>query len=365
MDRLPFAGRHRNERDENAGDAAGDRRSSHGANATIRAMMPGGALLIALLLQSPPPGAAAAAPPDVAKTEARLDLRGAADCISRADVAARVAARTPRVQFVDDAAILARVAITSTHPGNVIAEVGLATPGAEQPSRKLVARSCAEAADAVALIIAITLDPTLKPTYQPPEPPPPAPLAVVESPAPPAPVPPSGTRRHFGVSVAGQTIFGPAPAVMPGVALYGMLALDRDSVWAPALFIGGTHVWRNDLEQTDGKASFTLDAASVDACPLRVGRSGFVARPCASALVGRLNARGTDTTNGTSEARPFATAGLTLSAIAPLPANVELSARFGIGMTLLRDAYELGSTTFHRAGRITVAASVGAGVRWP
>jgi len=336
-------------------------------------MTSGGTLLIALWLQSPPAAAAAAAAPDAATTKARLDLRGAADCVSRADVAARVAARTPRVQFVDDATILARVEITSTRPGNVIAEVSLARPGAEQPPRKLVARSCAEAADAVALIIAVTLDPTLKPLAappadQPPEPQPPAPPApptAVESPAPAALAAPSATTHRFGVSVAGQTILGPAPAVMPGVALYGMLALDRDSVWAPALIIGATHVWRHDLEQTDGKASFTLDAASVDACPLRIGRSSFVARPCASALVGRLNASGSDTGNGASEARAFAAAGIALAATANLPAAIDLSARLGVGMTLRRDAYELGSTTFHRAERITVAASIGAGLRWP
>jgi hypothetical protein len=347
-------------------------------------MTSGGALLIALLSQSTP------AASDAAPTKARLELRGPGDCISRGDVSARVAARTGRIQFVDDAAILAQVALTSTRPGNVIAELSLTTPGAEQAPRKFVARSCAEAADAVALIIAVTLDPTLKrsgadttgagttteggngrdappetkPADQPPEPPPPAPPAVVEAPAPP-PAPAGPATRQLGVSVAGQTIFGPAPNVMPGVALYGLLALDRDSVWAPALIVGATHVWRNDLSQTGGDASFTLDAASVDACPLRVGRSRFVARPCASGLIGRLNASGSATDNPKSEARPFATAGVALSAIAHLPAAIDVSARLGVGMTLRRDAYELATMTFHRADRITVAASVGVGLRWP
>jgi hypothetical protein len=352
-------------------------------------MTSGGALLIALLSQSAP--AAPVPAPDAVPTKARLELRGPAECISRGDVAARVAARTGRIQFVDDAAILAQVALTSTRPGNVIAELSLATPGAQQAPRKFVARSCAEAADAVALIIAVTLDPTLKrsgadttgaaaatdgangraappeakPADQPPEPPPPAPPAVVEAPAPPSSAPAGATTRQLGVSVAGQTIFGPAPNVMPGVALYGLLALDRDSVWAPALIVGATHVWRNDLSQTSGDASFTLDAASVDACPLRVGRSRFVARPCASGLVGRLNASGSATDNARSEARPFATAGVALSAIAHLPATIDVSARVGVGMTLRRDAYELGTMTFHRADRITIAASVGVGLRWP
>src|SRR5437762_1464135 len=86
----------------------------------------------------------------------------------------------------------------------------------------------------------------------------------------------------------------PAPSSRPGVAVYGMAELDRGGLWAPALFVGATHVWRNDLAESGGTASFTLDAASVDACPLRLGWSRLVARPCASALVGRLASTGTD-----------------------------------------------------------------------
>ena len=45
--------------------------------------------------------------------------------------------------------------------------------------------------------------------------------------------------------------------------------------------------------------------------------------------------------------------------------HVELSARLAAGMTLIRDSYDFGGLTFHRAGAITVAASLGAGLRWP
>jgi len=347
--------------------------------------MTSGVLLLALLLQS-----ATAAPPAVSAaatataTKARLELRGAGDCISRGDLAARVAARTPRIQFVDDAATSAQVMLTSARPGNVVAELVLAAPGAEPTPRRFVARSCAEAADALALIIAVTLDPTLRrpaaepsgaapaaadggtdrvapPPEKPVETPvPPRPPATVAAAAPPAAV---ATRRQFGVAVAGQTIGGPAPALMPGIAIGGMLALERDGLWAPALFVGATHVWRNDLAETGGNASFTLDAATVDACPLRVGWSWLVARPCAAALLGRLNATGANTEDGASAARPFATAGVAVAASAG--STVEVTARVGVGVTLLRDSYEFGGMTFHRASPITTAASLGVGLRWP
>ena len=142
-----------------------------------------------------------------------------------------------------------------------------------------------------------------------------------------------------------------------------MAALDRGGVWSPALFVGATHVWRDGLAEPGGTASFTLDAASLDACPLRVGRSRFVARPCASALVGRLAASGADTDQAGSAARPFATAGVALTA--SYGAIVEVSGRIAVGAALIRDWYDFGGVTFHRASPITVAADLGVGLRWP
>ena len=228
----------------------------------------------------------------------------------------------------------------------------------------------------VALIIAVTLDPTVKLSEAGSKGVPAAPEKRTVGPilarpaAPPAviaesPLPPTspGAIRRFGATVAGQTIIGAAPGVMPGIALYGMAAIDRDDPWAPALFVGATHVWRNGFSESGGTASFSLDAASIDACPLRMGRSRFVARPCASALVGRLSASGTDTAQGTSAARPFASAGAAF--IAGFGSRVEVSARLAVGITLLRDAYEFGRMTFYRASPITVGADLGVGIRWP
>jgi hypothetical protein len=356
-------------------------------------MTSSGALLLALLFQSPigPPGDASDAP----ATRARLEVRPATECISRRDLAARVAVRSPRILFVDDAAISASVALTSYRAGNVVAELVLTTTGAAPVPRRIVARSCPEAADAIALIIAVTLDPTLKrkpaglpgadtsgtasspieaatvsvpppaakPTEQTAPSEKPSPPATLESPARRAPVPAAPASRQFGAYLAGQTIFGPAPGVMPGVALYGMAALERAGVWSPALFVGATHAWRSELSEPGGSASFSLDAASVDACPLRFGGPRLAARPCASAVIGRLATSGGDTDQGSSAARPFATAGVALTA--SLGTTVEVYARLGIGVTLIRDSYEFGTTTFHRAGLITTSASLGVGRRWP
>jgi hypothetical protein len=331
--------------------------------------------------------------------------------MSRSDLMARIAARSPRIAVTDEGPLYALVTVRSPRAGSVVADLVLGTAGAAQAPRRVAARSCAEVADGVAFIIAVTFDPSLKrrlatgsdqsgksaeggeaaaaarpgastadsspiepggppsppapkPDERPSPPGPPAPLVTTKAVAPPIPVQSARTtKRQFGATAAGQTIFGPAPTVMPGIALYAMAALDRDGLWAPALFLGATHVWRSDLSEPGGRASFTLDAASLDACPLRLRWSRLAARPCASALVGRLAARGSDTDQGTSSARPFAAAGAVI--VAGFGSTVEVTARVGAAATLIRDSYEFAANVFHRAEPVTVSASLGIGALWP
>jgi hypothetical protein len=368
-------------------------------------MIPGAALLVALLVQTASGTAA-----DAASTRVRLELRAPHDCTSRLDLAARIATRSSRIEVVDDAPISAHVDVAPARTGGVVADLVLTSAGVEQPPRRVVARSCAEAADGVALIIAVTLDPNLRrkaaagPSEQgkasgggtagappaaertapsassgervaPPAVTPPdsriAPAAATRPPAPleakaEAPVasaPGRGQRRELGASAAAQAIFGPAPVVMPGIAVYLLAALDREGPWSPALVVGATHVWRSDLPESGGAASFTLDAASLDACPLRLRWSRLVARPCASALFGRLGTQGSNTVQAAGAARPFGAAGAVISAGFGSP--IELTARLGIGVTLLRDSYEFATNVFFRAEAVTISASVGVGVHWP
>lgn len=362
-----------------------------------------GALLAALLL--PIPVVAAGAAPDVPLTKARLEVRAAPECTSYADLAARVAARSPRIQFVAQAALSAQVILTAPGPGSVLAELVLSAADGRPAPRRVAARSCAEAADAVALIIAVTLDPTIarKPATGPvrdpgaitngeavsrvasttkagsPSPseptnaeqpdsakPPAEPAAVVSVPSPP-PSPSATTRYEVGAHLAGHAVFGPAPAVMPGVALYALVAIEREGPWAPAIILGVLHAWRSDLAELGGTASFALDAGSVDACPLRLRWSSLVARPCASLLVGRMAASGGGSyvTEAASRERPFAVAGGLVVLTAGLGSMVELTGRLATGATLIRDSYGFSPTVFHRASFLTTSASLGIGIRWP
>jgi hypothetical protein len=389
-------------------------------------MTSGIALLVALTLFLP--GRVLAAEFETPSTSARLTVHTDPGCTSRDDIAARVTARSSRIHFVEGDSVLSVEATFGASPSGAVAValVVAGQPAGKAMSRRFSAGSCSDAADAAALIIAVTLDPTSGNQARPatavsasgarssgagdgdarekqptrpnadaaakvaeqaasPEkrPAPPA-SAVAEGPkvaeqaaspekrpAPPAsavaeaqPSLPVATRRRASLHLMGQMVFGPAPAVMPGVGLYAMAALDREDLWSPAVVLGAMHAWRSGFAEAGGTAAFTLDAASLDACGIRVRVSVLEGRACASARVGRLLASGSATTAGTSVARLFATAGGTAIITGQLGPTLELAARIGAGATLVRDWYLFGTNEFHRAARVTVDATLGLGLRW-
>jgi hypothetical protein len=345
---------------------------------------------------------------------AELEVSAAPNCTTRADVMARVRTRAPRVTFGGGShALVIRARLTASADGSVTGELTLARDDATTATRKVVAASCAEAADAVALIIAVTLDPTAadrsehgvaagtgaaaatteaagepstpsskngsaddtsrtQPPVKPKESPPALATNTTDTPptppTPPTPnsVPPSGaaSRSRFGFSLAGQALAGPTPGVMPGVALYASASTERWGPLSPGVFLGLSHAWRSSVEAPGGTASFFLDAVSLDACPVRVRLSVFEVWPCASALGGRFSARGAETQNAPDErARPFWVLGGAVTANVALVWQLEASVRLGVGANLVRDSFEFTPVVFHTVAPVTVAASLGLGVR--
>lgn len=355
---------------------------------------------------------AATSPGPVARARLELGARSTVSCTSSPDLAARIAVRSPRIHLVDDAtAIGVQATFAARRGGGVDAELVLVEAGAARPPRRFWARSCAEAADAVAVMVALALDPvwvaehgattadaagTLAPARAvagttegapgtataprltvPRSPGPPrveektaetAAPTVVDAPAelPAAPSSPSSPpwRRRLGVQVAGQGLWGPAPRAMPGVAVYIMGAMDRPGVLSPALALGAFYAWRTELDEPGGKASFSLVAGSVDACLLRLQLARLAIRACGAAVVGRLSASGSDTDNPARVPRPFVVAGGASIVTLPLGHTVELWARVGAGTTWPSNQYELGSTVFYTSSRLTTSASLGLGVGW-
>lgn len=343
-------------------------------------MVFGIAVTVALLLPAAVNNAASGDPTVVG----HLDVQADPNCATSQDLSARVLARSPRIRLADDVrATKAQAIFTVIHSGAVAAEVTLVAPAGKPWARRFVARSCGEAADAVALIIAVTLDPssagdpdadatTTSPSETTSDSPKTArqPASTEEtrttgSAAAMADITPSTASLALDAAVATHLIWGPAPAVMPGVALFLTAALDRDSLWSPAASLGVTHAWQNDLAQAGGTASFALDVASLDACALRVRVSIVEARACASGWLGRLSASGTKTRTPSSASRLFGVAGASAVAAAAFGSRIELWGRFGTGLTMVRDSFEFGEEVFYTASRFTTSAAVGVGIRLP
>jgi len=364
-----------------------------------------------------------AAPAELASASARLEVQALPDCTTREEVAARVAARSRRIHFDDEQATGPTVRAVIAHgPHGAVGELVIVQPDGRTSSRRLSAASCVEATDAIALIIALTLDPlsaaastgaapsaapgrpgatALPPSAprsaptptanepprspaeaiparrpaaaQPPESPArpereaPPPASVDRGPtvisAPPAPL--VVTRSRFGGGATGQAIFGLAPGALPGLGVYLIAALDREALWSPALVLTGTHAWSNGLSETGGTAAFTLDALTLDACPLRLHLAPAEARACGTALYGRLDASGSDTYAPATASRPFVSAGGALLLSLELGRLFEVTGRFGAGASLIRDSFAFTPAVFHRTAAVTVAAGLGLGVRFP
>ena len=374
-------------------------------------MLPSVALLTALAALSSPDAE------DGALARARLVVSAPALCLTHDDLARRVRARAPTVTFADDAAILARVAVTAYSPTSQVVAVDVTRRGERQHPRMLRTRTCGEAADAVALILAVTLDPTsqaspaantgsdessshiggdsappgltgsstpgashtsapgrgtrpLATEARAPAAPPvpqliskPPKLAPASPPATPSTTARPGTGVRLSIAAAADALFGASPRLMPGFSLSAALEGATDAAWSPALSLRWTHVWTSGVAEPSGAASFTLDAGTLDACPLRWRWSQLAVRPCASVLVGRMATHGSGTTDDAGADRPFSAAGLALQV--RLGQTVEVAARVGVGVALIRDTYAFGDQVFYRTGFLTTSASLGLGAHWP
>ena len=338
----------------------------------------------------------AAAEPNAPVAPASLELDADPSCVTRAGLISRVRARSPRVRFLDEGGLAIRVQIAMTPTGTVTAEVTLASLGSDASIRHVPAGSCTEAADAVALIIAVTLDPTSAdarrnstapddaaaaadvngaadgtagnagaPTTSAPKPALPAPSSRSAAETATDALRSSRSRPGFGLQLAGEAFFGVAPGIMPGVALYGIVGIERPSLWSPSVVLGVRHAWRSEIPELGGKASFALDAATLDTCPLRFRWRAIEARPCASVLFGRVTARGSETLNPAAEsARPFWVIGGAAIASVDLPARLLLSTRLALGGNLVRDSFEFRPALFHEVPLVSATVGVAMGMRW-
>jgi hypothetical protein len=324
---------------------------------------------------------AQAEPPQI---RAHIELEPGTSCGDSALLVARVQRRSNRIEAVPPSAdvIGFRALVRALPRGLLSATLDVEPPGGKRSRREIVARSCDEAVDALALVIAITLDPEAETASELAEPDrtqsqTPEPSAEPKREvglAPPAPASPKAPAAESGRWRAGLTssarfesVSGPAPALLNGFGVQALLDLEHGrSVWSPAIALSGGYQWIGGLREPGGTADFALSTANIALCPLQIRPiSRLAARFCGSGGVGALFASGRDTNRPRSPTRPYAELGGALLLSAFLTEKIELSGLFGAERALILDTFQFSPERFHRVAPLTLRFGLGLGFRIP
>jgi hypothetical protein len=337
-----------------------------------------------------------------APIRAHIELEAGTSCGDSALLVARVQRRSSRIEAVPPSAdvIGFRALVRALPRGLLSATLDVEPPGGKRSTREIVARSCDEAVDALALVIAITLDPEAETVStvaerdrtegQPPAPStaPSAPSEASDSkrrakaadpkreaesspPGPASPIAPAlesaRWRARLTSSARFESVSGPAPALLNGFAIQALLDLEHArSVWSPAIALSAGYQWVGGLHEPGGTADFALSTANISLCPLQIRPiSQFAARFCGSAGVGALFASGRDTYRPRSPTRPYAELGGALLLSAFLTEKVELSGLFAGERALILDTFQFSPERFHRVSPVTLRFGLGLGFRIP
>jgi len=358
--------------------------------------------------------AAEASPP--ATVRAHLEIVAAADCATFAAIAARVGERSTRIRFVDALTEVPalRGRIGPSKGAGVFAELTVVQPTGRQSRRHLTARTCEEATDALALLIAMTLDPAAA-LRAVPEPANDASklepraattesstnAAAHASPTPSSTGPTSGqtpsssvttpvgrnnvaapaevnaaaerpasatseavptpTVRSGSLGILGAGTTGPVPGTLLGLGVYGFVAFDGVSPVSLALRATAAHHWRSGVSAAGGVADFALDVAALDLCALRLSLGPVTSRACVAGRLGRLSASGSATYDAQSHGRWFASAGGAALVTAALPGAFEIAAEAELGWSLTRDEFAFNPQVFYRTQPLTRTLGLGIG----
>jgi hypothetical protein len=280
-----------------------------------------------------------------------LDYRAPPDCASREEFVARVRARMPLVLEAHPADLRVRITREGTE---TIGRVEIERAGVVG-AREVRATSCAEAADALSIMVVLLLDPHAAdgaPSVAsalpgaPPPPPAPAGTPVTEGArAPPSPAAPgaeasasppapgsSVLSRRMGLdrggdaratgsappAVAWELVaegglgFGVAPVVSPS-GMVGVGVLRGESPLhlhvRVALLLASSN---SDLDGGTGRMQLTLAAGQTEVCPTRARWGGTEASPCVLVQAGALRGVGLGLPDAAVATRPWLAPGLSL-----------------------------------------------------
>lgn len=204
--------------------------------------------------------------------------------------------------------------------------------------RRVEAATCAEVADALALVIALAIEPGAAPpataptpidqrASRPPADPPIAPPAAsatvspgLRSPSPatsapareaqarPSPARPN-ERRSLLVGLDAAVDVGVSPAALFGLSPYVGWQSKSTALFAPALRVAFDRARSGVLAVPNGTAAFTWTVGRVDACPFGKSLASVRISACARLEAGALEVAGGDIVNARGKTRAWVAAG--------------------------------------------------------
>jgi hypothetical protein len=309
-----------------------------------------------------------------------LSFRAPAQCGGSEALAERVSERSERVVFeAHDGANAVDVRIEDGPPFEAKVRVRTET---EANDRELSADGCRELLDAIALVVVVTFDPSGRLPSETPAPSPPgtpsqparavapateakptdtAPVAPASE-LPPDPVPAdpvtppelgsafdgfSAVPDRVALEAGARAHDGAAPALLVGPELGCEFSFAPERVASLRVALEVSRAWTTGVSFPEGSAEFTLDQASLELCPLRIGQRRWELRPCLNGSLGRMIARGSDTDSPREVERPWRSLGASGSFAVELLAPVWLSGSFGVSVPLVRDRYAFRPTVFY------------------
>jgi hypothetical protein len=284
-----------------------------------------------------------------------IEYRAPTDCPDAREFVWRISARVPKTR--EAAPSEKRRAFSATihlEPSGAEGRLVIREADGSESVRTLEAATCAEVADALALVVALAIDP--RATTDVPRAPPPAPAPE----APPEPNPLPRTPWRFEAGLDGYVSSGFAPEVLLGAELFGGIRLESRELLSPVLRLGFGYVAGRSFAAPGGRASFGWAGSVVDLCPVGIHPGLSVSwLLCGRGELGVLSAHGSDTLNPRESNRFWLAAGpgthLRLNILGPLAVEASGSLLF----PWAKDRFLLGSAVIHEIPVAVVRGGLG------
>ena len=284
-----------------------------------------------------------------------------ADCPAVGDFQRSVQRRSTRIHFVDEGSHERELSIYLRKEGDfTIGELRLIEQNGTLRQRSVRFNTCAEAVEGLALIATVSLDPEA--LLAAPKAPTPAPSADTPTPAPTSSPPPSRplptrqepkqpTRSSLSTSdLPGLEIdigaeFNVYFNALPKPAIGGSAFVDIGAasrhLFSPLIHAAISHVEQlgfrpslpSDSPELGAEANFALTLVTVAGCPLRIGNTTLVFRPCVVGSVGNLRSWTTHAASTPSD-HFYASSGGSGTLTLRLGELVEIIGDAGVGVTL-------------------------------